>query len=102
MMSDPLASQETKETYDKLRSILTGQESVKLYLEFLKKNNQVDLLILKNTKVTRSCRPFAFSNLTPIVGCARTKIINIPHRPDSAERVHALGNNIRPVSPRKP
>ncbi|KAJ7487490.1 armadillo-type protein [Mycena galericulata] len=40
----------TKETYDKLRSILTGQESVKLYLEFLKRNNQVDLLILRNTK----------------------------------------------------
>ena len=34
--------------------ILTGEESVKLYLEFLKKNNKVDLLILKNTKVTFS------------------------------------------------
>ncbi|KAF9462163.1 armadillo-type protein [Collybia nuda] len=40
----------TKDTYDKLRSILTGQESIKLYLEFLKRNNNVDLLILKNTK----------------------------------------------------
>ncbi|KAJ7293479.1 D-isomer specific 2-hydroxyacid dehydrogenase [Mycena rebaudengoi] len=40
----------TKEIYDKLRSILTGQESVKLYLQFLKRNNQVDLIILKNTK----------------------------------------------------
>ncbi|KAF7320094.1 26S proteasome regulatory subunit RPN2 [Mycena kentingensis (nom. inval.)] len=38
------------ETYDKLRQILTGQESVKLYLQFLKKNNQADLLILRNTK----------------------------------------------------
>jgi 26S proteasome regulatory subunit N2 len=40
-----------KEVYDKLRNILTGQESVKLYLEFLKRNNKVDMLILKNTKV---------------------------------------------------
>ena len=44
--------QTTKDIYDKLRMILTGEESVKLYLEFLKKNNKVDLLILKNTKVT--------------------------------------------------
>jgi 26S proteasome regulatory subunit N2 len=41
----------TKDIYDKLRNILTGQESVKLYLEFLKRNNKVDMLILKNTKV---------------------------------------------------
>lgn len=42
--------QKTKEIYDQLRNILGGQESVKLYLEFLKRNNKVDLLILKNTK----------------------------------------------------
>lgn len=30
---------------------MSGQESVKLYLEFLKRNNKTDLLILKNTKV---------------------------------------------------
>ncbi|KAJ7492719.1 D-isomer specific 2-hydroxyacid dehydrogenase [Mycena latifolia] len=46
----PEGDANTKEIYDKLRSILTGQESVKLYLEFLKRNNQVDLLILRNTK----------------------------------------------------
>jgi len=44
----------TKDMYDKLRNILGGQESVKLYLEFLKRNNKVDLLILKNTKVSIS------------------------------------------------
>ena len=43
--------QKTKDIYDKLRNILGGQESVKLYLEFLRRNNKVDLLILKNTKV---------------------------------------------------
>jgi 26S proteasome regulatory subunit N2 len=47
-----VAPQKTKDIYDKLRNILGGQESVKLYLEFLKRNNKVDLLILKNTKVS--------------------------------------------------
>ncbi|KAJ6519720.1 armadillo-type protein [Mycena sanguinolenta] len=46
----PEGDSDAKEIYDKLRVILTGQESVKLYLEFLKRNNQVDLLILRNTK----------------------------------------------------
>ncbi|KAF9015056.1 26S proteasome regulatory complex non-ATPase subcomplex Rpn2 Psmd1 subunit [Cyathus striatus] len=40
----------TKEVYDKIRSILTGKESVKLYREFLRRNNQTDLLVLKTTK----------------------------------------------------
>lgn len=43
--------QETKDIFDKLRNILGGQESVKLYLEFLKRTNKVDMLILKNSKV---------------------------------------------------
>ena len=43
-------AQETKEIYDQIRTILAGQESVSLYLEFLKRNNKVDMLILKNTK----------------------------------------------------
>ena len=29
-------------------TMLTGKESAKLYLEFLRHNNQTDLLILKN------------------------------------------------------
>ncbi|KII93864.1 hypothetical protein PLICRDRAFT_36086 [Plicaturopsis crispa FD-325 SS-3] len=46
----PEGEGDTKEIYDKLRNILGGQESVKLYVEFLRRNNKVDLLILKNTK----------------------------------------------------
>ncbi|KZO96227.1 putative RPN2-26S proteasome regulatory subunit [Calocera viscosa TUFC12733] len=38
------------DAFAKLRRILTGEESVALYLEFLKQNNHVDMLILKNTK----------------------------------------------------
>lgn len=47
----PEGDEKTKPVYDKLRTILTGKESVKLYREFLKRNNQTDLIILKNTKV---------------------------------------------------
>lgn len=43
--------QSTKEIYDQVREILAGQESVKLYLEFLRRNNKTDMLILKHTKV---------------------------------------------------
>jgi 26S proteasome regulatory subunit N2 len=32
-------------------AILTGEESIRLYLEFLYRNNHADLLILKGTKV---------------------------------------------------
>ncbi|KAF5312814.1 hypothetical protein D9619_003415 [Psilocybe cf. subviscida] len=46
----PYGDQATKPIYDNLRTILTGKESVKLYREFLKRNNQTDLLILKTTK----------------------------------------------------
>ncbi|KAH7928528.1 26S proteasome regulatory complex non-ATPase subcomplex Rpn2/Psmd1 subunit [Leucogyrophana mollusca] len=46
----PKGQGETKAIYDKLRSIFGGLESVKLYLEFLKRNNRVDMLILKNSK----------------------------------------------------
>ncbi|KAF8640759.1 hypothetical protein AX17_000409 [Amanita inopinata Kibby_2008] len=46
----PEGDEKTKVIYDRLRSILTGQESIKLYLEFLKRNNHADLLVLKHTK----------------------------------------------------
>ncbi|CAG8541004.1 10235_t:CDS:10, partial [Funneliformis caledonium] len=40
----------TDEKYVKIRRILSGEESIKLHLEFLYRNNHTDLLILKNTK----------------------------------------------------
>ncbi|KAI0320354.1 26S proteasome regulatory complex non-ATPase subcomplex Rpn2/Psmd1 subunit [Amylostereum chailletii] len=46
----PEGDEDTKATFDTLRAILSGHESVQLYLEFLRKNNKTDLLILKNTK----------------------------------------------------
>ncbi|KDQ63503.1 hypothetical protein JAAARDRAFT_119183 [Jaapia argillacea MUCL 33604] len=56
----PEGEDESKEVYDNLRQILSGQESVKLYLEFLKRNNKVDLLILKNTKDALEARSSIF------------------------------------------
>ncbi|KAF8140347.1 26S proteasome regulatory complex non-ATPase subcomplex Rpn2 Psmd1 subunit [Boletus edulis] len=46
----PEGTEETKDIFDKLRNVLGGQESVKFYLEFLKRTNKVDMLILKNSK----------------------------------------------------
>ncbi|CAO3657434.1 unnamed protein product [Mucor hiemalis] len=36
--------------FQKIKSILSGEESIRLHLEFLYRNNHTDLLILKNTK----------------------------------------------------
>ncbi|KAG1181194.1 hypothetical protein G6F65_007442 [Rhizopus arrhizus] len=36
--------------FKKIKSILSGKESIRLHLEFLYRNNHTDLLILKNTK----------------------------------------------------
>ncbi|KAG2199130.1 hypothetical protein INT47_009869 [Mucor saturninus] len=36
--------------FKKIKSILSGEESIRLHLEFLYRNNHTDLLILKNTK----------------------------------------------------
>lgn len=41
-----------QEMYKNLREILSGEKSIRLYLEFLQKNNHADLRILKNTKVS--------------------------------------------------
>ncbi|EPT04013.1 26S proteasome regulatory complex non-ATPase subcomplex Rpn2/Psmd1 subunit [Fomitopsis schrenkii] len=48
----PEGDGDSKAIYDKLRRILLGQESIKLYLEFLKRNNKTDMLILKSTKAS--------------------------------------------------
>lgn len=39
-----------------LRDILSGEKSIRLYLEFLQKNNHADLRILKNTKEALEAR----------------------------------------------
>jgi len=39
---------------DKIKSILSGKETIKLQLEFLCRNNHTDMLILKNSKVLYS------------------------------------------------
>ncbi|CAO3644071.1 unnamed protein product [Cunninghamella echinulata] len=44
------AAQENNDPIKKILSILSGEESIRLYLEFLYRNNHTDLMILKNTK----------------------------------------------------
>ena len=43
--------QESKDVFENLVNILGGEMRVKLYLEFLKRSNKVDMLILKHSKV---------------------------------------------------
>ncbi|KAI8062416.1 armadillo-type protein [Gongronella butleri] len=45
-----------RDNFDKIRAILSGEESIRLYLEFLYRNNHTDLLILKNTKTALESR----------------------------------------------
>lgn len=47
----PNIKQETKDIFEKLSNILGGEVTVKLYLEFLKRTNKVDMHILKHSKV---------------------------------------------------
>ncbi|EJD55629.1 26S proteasome regulatory complex, non-ATPase subcomplex, Rpn2/Psmd1 subunit [Auricularia subglabra TFB-10046 SS5] len=58
----PEGTREDKETYDNLRQILTGEESIKYYREFLRRNNKVDLLILKSTKESLEARSSIYHN----------------------------------------
>jgi 26S proteasome regulatory subunit N2 len=44
------ATADASDPSNRLQQILSGEESINLYLDFLKRNNHVDLLILKNTK----------------------------------------------------
>ena len=41
---------EMKKRIDCLSSILDGEKSIELYLQFLIRNNHADILTLKNTK----------------------------------------------------
>lgn len=47
---------------ERARDILTGEESIKLYLEFLYRNNRADLLILKQTKDALDGRSSLYHN----------------------------------------
>lgn len=51
METDDTPSGSNDERFEKIKTILSGVESIKLYLEFLYRKNHTDLLILKNTKV---------------------------------------------------
>ncbi|KAM0786612.1 hypothetical protein ACM66B_002066 [Microbotryomycetes sp. NB124-2] len=51
-----LTIESSKEHRERVVRILTGEETIKLYLEFLYRNNHADLLILKGTKDTLESR----------------------------------------------
>lgn len=70
-----------------------GQESIKLYLEFLKRNNKTDSLILKNTKVSQ-INNVPLTVLMLPVGCSRSAFFNLPHGIDTAKCVYECGHYI--------
>lgn len=51
MDTDDAPSDPKNDSFSKIKTILSGEETIKLYLEFLYRKNHTDLLILKNTKV---------------------------------------------------
>lgn len=46
-----LKNLESKEQIPKMIKILSGEMAIELHLQFLIRNNNTDLMILKNTKV---------------------------------------------------
>ncbi|KAG2183158.1 hypothetical protein INT43_006153 [Umbelopsis isabellina] len=50
METDDTPTDPNQDRFAKIKTILSGEESIKLYLEFLYRKNHTDLLILKNTK----------------------------------------------------
>jgi 26S proteasome regulatory subunit N2 len=53
-------TEKSEDPMQKIRHILSGELSIKLYLEFLYRNNKADLLILKNTKNALDSRNSVF------------------------------------------
>ena len=70
---------------DKIKSILSGKETIKLQLEFLCRNNHTDMLILKNSKVllASSLRHFAYVIRTSVKDLLLIKIYYSTFRPFS-------------------
>ena len=82
-------SQMEREIYNHLRQILSGEESIKLYLDFLKRNNKVDMLILKATKVL--CFYLMISSSSSLFsGLFGSPFICLSHSFDASECLHAF------------
>lgn len=79
-------------------SILSGEESIKLYLEFLYRNNHADLLILKGTKVRWFTGPhFDLQRADPVpLGTGRSRVaqLDLPLGSDVYERVRERGHDV--------
>jgi 26S proteasome regulatory subunit N2 len=62
-MTEGAKEESTPATYiDRIRSILLGEESIQLYLDFLQNSNQADLAILKSTKEALDARSSIYHN----------------------------------------
>lgn len=86
-------------------AILTGEESIRLYLEFLYRNNHADLLILKGTKVSCRLSPLLalplLTDIHMITGCSRSEKFDLSFGGDVYERFRQRRNDIRSILERK-
>lgn len=108
------------EEWKRVDEILGGEESIKLFLEFLYRNNQADLLILNRSKV---CLFFFFSlsslsltpsslqphpnsffplTLRPHTGSPRTPKQYLPLSPNLPKRLLQRRHHIGPLPPHEP
>lgn len=93
--------------------ILSGEMAIELHLQFLIRNNNTDLMILKNTKVGQNrpadlsnniriveCQTHCFKNLVSflvyllflyVLGCSAK--FSVPHGDSHSKLIHAHGND---------
>lgn len=58
-----LQKDEPKDQNAKMIKILSGEMAIELHLQFLIRNNNTDLMILKNTKVILARHPYNLQDL---------------------------------------
>lgn len=90
--------------------ILSGEMAIELHLQFLIRNNNTDLMILKNTKVKliwpKERKIFSINNYFALMSLTDTAFsgtpgcspkFSLPHGHGHCQLVHAHGDNERPV-----
>lgn len=103
-----MQKEEPKDQNAKMIKILSGEMAIELHLQFLIRNNNTDLMILKNTKVIEgSKRQMVWRAIVYMVqwhfhicfsftsGCSPK--LGVPHSHSNSQLFHAHRNHKRPV-----
>lgn len=70
---------EPKDQISKMIKILSGEMAIELHLQFLIRNNNTDLMILKNTKVSGLRLPSATGIVKSFLVCIRFHNLFLKH-----------------------